>query len=82
MMTYLPQYQELSVMGALARTYSARQPAASCDWPHAYVYAIQAKNKISGRIIPILVLGFWDKNTGMRAGAMPYHQDFSATTRI
>ena len=25
-----------------------------------------------GRFIPFLVLGFWDKNTGLCAGAMPY----------
>ena len=40
------------------------------------------KNKIAGRIILFLVLGFWDKNTGIFAGAMPYRRDFPATTRI
>ena len=38
-----------------------------------------AKNKFAGRIIPFLVLGFWDKNTGIWAG-MPCHRDFPATT--
>ena len=28
-------------------------------------YANHAKNKIAGRIIPFLVLDFWDKNTGV-----------------
>ena len=41
-----------------------------------------AKNRITGRIIPFLVLGFWDKNTGMFAGTMPRRRDFPATTRI
>ena len=41
-----------------------------------------AKNKFAGRIIPFSVLGFWDKNTGVCAGAMPYRRDFTATTRI
>ena len=31
---------------------------------------------------PFLVLGSWDKNTGICAGAMPYRRDFAATTRI
>ena len=43
---------------------------------------IHAKNKISGRVIPLLVLGFWDKNTGICAGAMSYRRDFPVTTRI
>ena len=37
---------------------------------------IHAKNEIAGRIIPFFELGFWDKITGMCAGAMPYHRDF------
>ena len=41
-----------------------------------------AKNKIAGRMIPFLVLGFWDKSTGICASAMPYRRDFQATTRI
>ena len=41
-----------------------------------------AKNKFVGRIIPFVVLRFWDKNTGMCAGAMPYRRDFPATTGI
>ena len=28
------------------------------------------------------VLGFWDKNTGICAGAIPYRRDFPATTGI
>ena len=31
---------------------------------------------------PFSVLGFWDNNTGICAGAMPYRRDFTATTRI
>ena len=31
---------------------------------------------------PFSVLGFWDKNTGICAGAMPYRRDFTATARI
>ena len=31
---------------------------------------------------PFSALGFWDKNAGMCAGAMPYRRDFPATTRI
>ena len=31
-----------------------------------------AKNKFAGRCIPFSVLGCWDKNTGIFAGAMPY----------
>ena len=31
---------------------------------------------------PFSVLGFWDKNTWICAGAMPYRRDFTATTRI
>jgi hypothetical protein len=38
---------------------------------------IHAKNKIAGRFILFSVLGFWDKNTGICAGAMPYRRDFS-----
>ena len=44
--------------------------------------ASHAKNKIAGRCIPFLVLGFWYKNTGICAGAMTYRRDFPATTRI
>ena len=43
---------------------------------------LHAKNKFAGRCIPFLVLGFWDKNTGICAGAMPYRRDFPATTGI
>ena len=39
-----------------------------------------AKNKIAGRIIPFLP-GFWDKNTVICVGAMPYRRVFPATTR-
>ena len=45
-------------------------------------FCIHAKNKIAGRMITFLVLGFWDKNTGTCAGAMPYRRDFPTTTRI
>ena len=41
-----------------------------------------AKNKIAG--LPnytFSILGFWDKNIGICAGAMPYRRDFSATTK-
>ena len=41
-----------------------------------------AKNKIAGSMIPFLVLGFWDTNTGICAGAMPYRRDFPTTSRI
>ena len=35
------------------------------------------------QIAPYLsVLGFWDNNTGICAGAMPYRRDLPATTRI
>ena len=43
---------------------------------------IHAKNKIAGRIITVLVLGLWDKNTGICTGAMPNRRDFPTTTRI
>ena len=45
-------------------------------------FILRTKNKIAGRLIPFLVLGFWDKNTGICAGAMPYRRDFPATTGI
>ena len=41
-----------------------------------------AKNKIAGRFIPFLVLGFWNTITGICAGAMPYRRDFLATAGI
>ena len=41
-----------------------------------------ANNKVVARFIPFSVLGFWVKNTGICAGAMPYRRDFTATTRI
>ena len=31
-------------------------------------------------MIPFCVLGFWDKNTGIYAGAMPFRRDSPATT--
>ena len=50
------------------------------------IHNIHAKNTIAGRITPILVrafvLDFWDKNTGMCTGAMPYRRALPATTRI
>ena len=43
---------------------------------------IHAENTFASRFIPFLVLGFWDENTGIYAGAMPYRRDFPATTGI
>ena len=40
------------------------------------VLSNHANNNIAGRIIPFLVLGFWDKNAGIYAGAMPYRPVF------
>ena len=43
--------------------------------PHlSDVSGMHANNKIAGRIIPFLVLRFWDKNTGICAGAMLYYR--------
>ena len=42
----------------------------------------RAKNKIAGGLIQFLVLGFWDKNTGICTSTMPYRRDFPASTRI
>ena len=44
--------------------------------------AHHAQNTIAGRIIPFLVLGFWDKNAVICAGAMPHRRGFPATTGI
>ena len=46
--------------------------------------AIHAKDKITGRIIPFLALGFWVKNASvcMPGGDMPYRREFLPTTRI
>ena len=45
---------------------------------HAYIgFGNHTKNTIAGRFIPFLVLDFWDKTTGICAGAMPYRRDFS-----
>ena len=33
-------------------------------------------------MIPSLLLGFWDRNTVVCAGAIPYRKDFPATTRF
>ena len=41
-----------------------------------------AKNKKAGRIIPFLVLGFWDNNTAICVGAMSYRRYFPVNTRI
>ena len=38
-----------------------------------------AKNKIAGRIIPCLALGFWDKNTGICATE---HMSSAATSGV
>ena len=53
------------------------EPCAFAQGTHGH-----AKNKIARRFILFLVLGFWDKNTGICAGAMPYRQDFPDTTGI
>ena len=55
------------VPSALARSAAARH----------------AKNKSVGLPNdPVLVIGFWDKNTVACAGAMPYRRYFPATIRI
>ena len=56
--------------------------ARNCTRPAAGCLSFHTKNKFVGRIIPFLVLGFWDKNTGICAGAMPYRRDFPTTTRL
>ena len=38
--------------------------------------------RILCRIIPVLVLGFWDNNTGMCGGAKPIRRDVPDTTGI
>ena len=60
---------------------ASRLERAGCDPAAAAMAANHAKNKCSGRIIPLSVLGFWDKNTGICAGAIPYRWDFPATTQ-
>ena len=50
--------------------------------PFVITHCTHAKNNIAGRIIPFLVLGFWDTNTGVCTGAMPYRRDILATTGI
>ena len=42
---------------------------------------IHAKNKTAGRMILILVLGLWGKNTVICAGAKPYRWNFPAAAR-
>ena len=59
---------------------SVTSAAALCAQPMCY--DTHTKNKIAGRIIAFSVLGFWDKNTGIYAGAMPYCRYFTATTGI
>ena len=46
------------------------------------LHRVHAKNMFAGGFIPFLVLGFWNKNTGIYAGAMPYRRDFPVTTGI
>ena len=41
-----------------------------------------AKNKIAGQNIPFLVRGFWDENTWIYDGAMPYQREFTASAGI
>ena len=72
-------------------------PTCSLDLNTFRIPVHHAKNKIAGcyhknhpavrsrsriRIIPLLVPGFWDKSTGICAGAMSYRRDVLATTRI
>ena len=58
--------------------------ARSCkvDTPACMMMSYHAQNKIAASRIPFSVRGFWDKNTVMWAGAMPYRRYFPATTRI
>ena len=49
--------------------------ASAAHWLQTVTHCGRAKNKIAGRLIPFLVLGFWDKHTGICAGAMPYRRD-------
>ena len=49
-----------------------------CSW----WYSSHANLSVTTQNCPFSVLGFWDKNTGICAGAMPYRRDFTATTRI
>ena len=51
-------------------------------WRGAAWDGIHANLSATTRNWPFSVLGFWDKNTGICAGTMPYRRDFSATTRI
>ena len=48
----------------------------------ACVRAYHANLSPTTRNWPFSVLGFWDKNTGICPGAMPYRRDFLATIRI
>ena len=60
-------------------------PCTRADHTFAYLRfetIFYAKNKIAGRFAPFLVLGFWDKTTGICAGTMPYRRVFPATTEI
>ena len=75
---------ETQRLAALAAYVPAPNSAAS-DYPRPGTTSTSgshAKNKIAGRFIPFSVLGFWDKNAGICAGAMPYRRDFPATTGI
>ena len=44
--------------------------------------SIHANLSVTTQNWPFSVLGFWDKNTGICAGAIAYRRDFTATTRI
>ena len=44
--------------------------------------AYHANLRTATRNCSFSVLGFWDENTGICAGAMPFRRDFPATTRI
>ena len=50
------------------------------DWPGYATLRIILQAGLS-RVL-YFVLGFWDKNTVMCAGAIPYRRYFPATTRI
>ena len=68
--------------GACGAATPSAKHVARCVPSHLALHT-HAENKIAGcRIIPFLVLGFWDKNIGICAGAMPYRRDFPDTTRI
>ena len=54
---------------------SHRRESALC------IQVCHAKNTIAARISQFSILGFWGKNIMAHAGIMPFHRDFTATTR-